>query len=524
MRAALLVVALAGCVEAGEARLGELRLESALFVRVTDGPDGPAIPARLLFFDGDRPVRFGELDFLDGLRQADGSCWIAPGALGTWDGLVLPWGEARIPGDAPCGVDLALPAGRYRVWAWQGIEFQRWEGEVEIGRGLRALDIALERAFTPAGALAADLHVHAFVSPDSGVPEVIRALTLASAGIRVVALSDHNANGDLDHEIRMTGMDRHLASIASNELGSDWAHVGIYPVRPDRPPPPEEETASWSAKLILTWARAQPGRPIVQVNHPRYRVTALFDLAGWDGLAWPPPFPLAFDAVEVLSGDTVFNAPGDRRLDEGVRDFYTLIDHGALVTAVGNSDTHHLTGIRDGLTRTYVFVDDLSTERFDEAAFVDAVRARRAVATSGPWLDVEVVAPGRAAIAGPGQALTAPDGKVVVDIEVAQADFSRAETLRILHGTGGSALSTRIITIAPGEGWRGTVEVDLDADGWIGVDVGGDGPLPVELTGNVHVEAGRPGAVPFAIVNPILVDADGDGRVRYGQADVAVAP
>lgn len=513
MRAALLAAFLladaTGCVGEGHARLGDVRLRAALFVRVTDGPGGPTIPARLMFFDpgpDGEPVRFGELDFLEGLRQADGSCWIAPGALGTWDGLVLPWGEATIPGDAPCGGDRALPAGRYRVWAWQGIEYQRWEGQVEIGRGLVSLAIPLERAFTPAGTLAADLHVHAFASPDSGVPALIRALTLASAGIRVVALSDHNVNGDLDVEIRMTGMDRHLASIASNELGSDWAHVGIYPVRRDRPPPPEEETASWSAQLILTWARAQPGTPIVQVNHPRYRVTALFDLAGWDGLAWPPPFPLAFDAVEVLSGDTVFNAPDDRRLDEGVRDFYTLIDHGALVTAVGNSDTHHLTGIRDGLTRTYVFVDDPTTERFDEAAFIDAVRARRAVATSGPWLDVEAVAPDGLATAGPGQTLCAPGGKVVVDITVAQARFSRADTLRVLTGTGTGSLAIRTIAVPPGTTWRTTVEVDLDGhDGWIGVDVGGDTPLPVELTGNVHVEAGRPGAVPFAIINPILV-------------------
>lgn len=500
MRLACAAVVVAACADAGERALVEgLGIDGALVVRVTDGAGGPVVPARLMLFAGDEPVRFGELDFLDGTRQARGYCWLAPGALGTWDGLVLPWGEAVIRADAPC----APPAGVYRVWAWRGIEHEIWEGTVELGRRVARLDIALERAWRAEGALAADLHVHAAASPDSTVPAIIRAMTLAAAGVQVVALSDHNAVGDLDEEIRLAGLEGHLASIASTELSSDWAHVGVFPAR--AAPPPESETAGWSAKLVLTWARGQSGRPIVQVNHPRYRVYALFDLAGWDGVAWPPPFPLAFDAVEVLSGDTIFNAPGDRRLDEAVRDFYTMIDRGFAVTAVGNSDTHHLDGIRDGLTRNYVFVDEPVTAPFDEAAFVDAVRARRVVATSGPWLDVEVI--GERAV-GPGQTVRAAGGRVVVDVTVEQARFSRADRLRVLAGTGDGPRVVHDVAVPPGGRWRGRLAVDLGGrSGWVGVDVGGDAPLPVELTGNLHQQAGRPGTVPFALANPVLVEA-----------------
>jgi hypothetical protein len=60
---------------------------------------------------------------------------------------------------------------------------------------------------------------------------------------------------------------------------------------------------------LLAWARALPGRPLIQINHPRFRVYALFDNTGWNGVSWPPPFPLDFDAVEVLAGHTAFNAP-----------------------------------------------------------------------------------------------------------------------------------------------------------------------------------------------------------------------
>lgn len=499
MRLLLLLLLLSSCREPPG---GTSSPPPTLTIRVTEaGSNGVPIPARVMLFAGDLPVRFGTRDFLDGTRQARGYCWLAPGALGTWEGLVLPWGEATIPADVACGALNVLPPGTYRVWAWQGIEFERWEGVVELGKAPVTVEAELQRVFSPGTALAADLHVHAAASVDSTVPTVIRAITLAANGVRVVALSDHNVSGDLDQEIRWAGLGAHLASIASNELSSDWTHVGVYPVRPGLPTPPETETASWTIPEVLAYARALPGGPIVQVNHPRYRVYALFDLAGWDGVAWPPPFPLEFDAVEVLSGNTAYNTEGDRRLEEGVRDFYTLIDRGALVTAVGNSDTHYLTGIRDGLTRTYVFVDEPVTDPFDEDAFVAAIRARRAIATTAPWLDVEAVGVGPAV--GPGQVVRAA-GSVKLDIAVLQASWSRADQLRVWVGDGtGPRIAHEELIQTP---WRGTIEVPVTRDGWIGVDVGGDTLLPVEMTGDVEAIHDHPGATPFAIINPIVVD------------------
>ena len=69
--------------------------------------------------------------------------------------------------------------------------------------------------------------------------------------------------------------------------------------------------------------------------------------------------------------------------------------------------------------------------------------------------------------------------------------------------------------------WSGAIRVGA-VDTWIGVDAGGDQPLPVELTGTYQLEKGRDGVAPYALINPILVDADGDGRWRRGAADVVV--
>src|SRR5262249_37073309 len=151
-----------------------------------------------------------------------------------------------------------------------------------------------------------------------------------------------------------------------NELTGNALHVNVYPVPYDRKAPrggapPAEPIITATPEMMFDIARKFPGNPIVQLNHPRFRINALYDGVGWNGVTWPPPFPLAFDAVEVIAGYSAFNANGDRRLDDGVRDFYTLVDHGHLVIGVGNSDTHDFNWVLDGTARNYVFVDDPRT-------------------------------------------------------------------------------------------------------------------------------------------------------------------
>jgi len=500
------------------------RSTTTLVVRVTDR--GTPVGARVLLFAGSEPVRIGALD-LYGTRQATTACAIAPGVVGSWNGLILARGAGEIPiGVDDCAPSPAIPYGRYRVWVWRGVEYELWEGAVDLSadRGRVALEAPLERAWTPYGTLAADLHVHAFASGDSGLPNRQRVIAQAAAGIQVVALSDHNASGDLDAEIAALGLEDALASIASNELGSRLAHIGAYPVdvAPGAPrggSPSEDELAGATAEELFAAARKLGRRPILQVNHPRLRWAALFDSLDWDGVSWPPPFPLGFDAVEVIAGYTAFNAEGDRRLDESLRDFHALVDHGRLVAPVGNSDTHDLNEVLDGTARTYVFVDRPNAAPFDEEAFLDAIRARRVVATSGPWLDVEVSAAQGRPTVGPGQGLRAR-GTAWVDVTVEQARFASAERVRIAVGGRGR----RTIAVPRGVRrfrWTGAVELGR-ADTWIGVSADGDVALPAALTGTRYQEAGRSGVTPFAVASPILVDVDGDRRWRRGDADLAL--
>jgi hypothetical protein len=486
---------------------------TTLAIRVTDGKT--PVGARVLLLDAhDEPVRFGQLDTY-GQRQSTSAVTIAPSVVGSWDGIILADGTGEVP------IGRAIPYGRYHVWAWRGIEFELWQGDVDLSakRGRVALEIPLERAWTPAGTLSADLHVHAFASGDSRLPNPQRVVAQSAAGIQVIGLSDHDVSGDLDAEISALHLEDRIASIRSNELSSDELHVGVYPALST---PPEADIIHADAEHVFAIAHAMPGHPVIQLNHPRFRVTALYDQRNWDGVSWPPPFPLAFDAVEVLAGYTAFNAPGDRRFDDSVRDYYTFVDHGHVITPLGNSDTHDLNWVLDGTTRNYVYVDDPRTQPFDEAGFIAAIRARRVVATSGPWLDVEVApAEGVTPTAGPGQFVTPRDHAVWVDVTVAQTRFVHTDRITITVGGRGA----QTIPVPPGvrqHRWRGRVEVG-DVDTWIGITADGDTPLPLALTGTYQKDKWKhAGVTPFALASPILVDVDGDGHWKRGDADLPV--
>jgi hypothetical protein len=519
-RRLLLVVMLAAC-----GHRTEPQPTTRLDVRVTDR--GKPVAARVLLFDAaHQPLRFGTLD-LYGKRQATTAIAFAPGVLGTWDGIILAYGAASLP------IGGAIPYGRYHVWAWRGVEYERWEGDVDVTpeRGAVELAIALERAWTPHGTLAADLHVHAHASNDSGLPNPQRVIAQVAAGIDVIGLSDHNSNGDLADEIRELGLASTVVSIASNELTAEALHMGVYPVpmardQPRGGAPPDDVVAHAGVQKMFEIAHSFPGHPIVQVNHPRFRVTALFDSTGWDGKSWPPPFPLAFDALEVLAGYSAFNAPGDRRFDESVRDFFTLVDHGHPVAPLGNSDTHDLNWVLDGTARNYVYADDPRVAPFDQDGFVRAIRARRVVATTGPWLDVEVASQqGATPTAGPGQAVVAKDGAVWVDVTLSQAHWVHAERIRITIGGAHGPELVQTIDVDPGATtahWVGSIAVGA-ADTWLAVTADGDTPLPLELTGTYQKDRwNRPGVTPFAIASPILIDGDGDGRWKRGDTDLSL--
>lgn len=493
----------------------ELLESTELVVTVRDADTNELLPARLVLVHGGAPLRIGELDMWQ-KRQSRGYCDLGDGVIGTWDGISLAYGEASIPiGRTLCGALPEIPYGEYSLWIFRGIEWEaeRYQVDLRRDRGLVVVDAHLSRAFTPTRTLSADLHVHADNSNDSLVPARVRVISQAAAGIQVVGLTEHNYNADLGDAIAELGMGDVIASLPGTEVTPDHFHFGLFPAVVDCSRPRcgalgAAELADKEPEEVLALLRALPGGPFILVNHPRFATGSLFTTKGWKTGTWPPPFPLDFDGLEVLSSLTAFNEPDDDRLDVSVNDFYTLIDHGVLVTALGNSDTHHLNWVLDGSSRNYVYAQARGVQELDDRLFVDALRARRVVATTGPWLSV--VANG----VGPGETADARTGSVDLEVRLAQASFVHADTVRVL--VGGEVFTVLELNPLDHEAaWH--LSVPVPADTWIGVDASGTTPLPPMVTGSYHIDRGRAGIVPFAIINPILVDRDGDGQVELGR-------
>jgi hypothetical protein len=475
---------------------------------VTDGSGGPPMPARLILYDeSDVLLRIGRLES-DPFQDA-GYCDLAPGAIGTWTGVALTYGSAEIPIGVPtCDGRPGVPYGRYRARVLRDPQHEMFETWLDLraGAGVVHLLAPLARAFTLDGWLSADLHVHALTSGDSMVPRAVRVVTEAAAGIQVIGSTDHNYNGDYVAEIEALGLGSFVASVPGNEISVGIGHFNVWPVEVQAALERggAADYSLMSARQLFTAAHALAGSPLVQVNHARLGWAAYFDGAGWDGVSWPPPMPVDFDALEVLSGFLAYEAPEDQRLGRAVQDFYTLWRNGVEVTALGNSDTHHLNLMLAGFPRSYVRVPDARTAPFDEVGFVQALRGQHTVATTGPFLDARV-----GGAAGPGDLAAASAGTVVLEVHLRQPSYVHATRLRVW--VGGDL--RRTVDIPPGTTvfHYSSREAVGTTDTWIGVDAAGDDPLPWELPGEYLYGNGRGGMLPFAIISPIRIDADGDG-------------
>lgn len=491
-------------IDGSDLDLGTLRVGQPARVLLPSGT-----PMRLVFvgLDGTPAPRFGD----DGLGLRFGDQEIPSSLIASDVSL------AGVPGDP---TSVAIPAGRYRVFATRGPEFELGRAELDIGPGASVPLVieAPQRALETPGWISADMHVHAAGSFDSRVPLAERVRTFVAQGGDVLVATEHDNVIDFTPVIAAMGLQDVIASVPGVEITSSggseaaphtFGHVNAFPL-PLRPHAYRGGALSSEGVRLrrpIAELRALGGERVLQLNHPRRVSGAREDGAFLSHLSvagepFDPTLPLAhepnhvllerdpdsglrdldFDAIELLNGPSLEYY----RIVRG--DWFSLLLQGEVRTGTANSDSHRV-GELVALPRSYVRVPDDAIEAFDGDAFGRAVRAGRVFGTTGPLIEV------RLGEAGLGDRYTGREG--VLRIQVRAASWVPVNAVRVY-------VNGALVVERPIER-NSTLELPLDfeTDAFVTVEVSGE---PDDVFSAI-----APEATPFAYTNPIFVDADGDG-------------
>jgi len=435
---------------------------------------------------------------------------------------------------------VALPAGRYRITATRGPEFEIAQVEIEVpgsGGEVRVEPFELRRVVALRGIASGDFHVHAQASDDSGMGNEARLRSYVAEYVDVMVTSDHDNLADFEPALDALGVRDRIRVLQGVEITSSvpsgpapWTigHHNAWPIprlptahRGGAPPSQNLSVAELYSRL-----RSDYGARVVQLNHPFGKEPgpieeSYFTHLGRAGEPYDPARPIDadpnrlllerasdghtraidFDAIEVMNGSSF------ERYRRGREAWYSLLKQGFRRTATGNSDSHG-PDQKAGYPRNYVYVD---RKDFDPQTFDAAIREGRLFTTNGP-----LIAAFRANDARMGETAVAVDGRVRVQLAVAAAPWVPVDEVRLL--VNGEVVRTYRDLVAAEKVMRllRTEELDLERDAFLTLEAGA--PLDADPArwcaerGGVYASLIAPGFVAQALSNPIYVDVDGDGR------------
>jgi hypothetical protein len=400
--------------------------------------------------------------------------------------------------------DLRVPPGDYEVSVSRGIEWDVVKVPLKVTPEGGRIEARLRQVIGSRGWISADFHVHAAPSPDSVVPLSHRVLEFIADGIDLITATDHNVVTDYGPTIRAMGLEHLITSVRGDEITTNgWGHFGAFPLRQDLTRAGQGAILAHgrTPDTIFRDVRRLAPEAVIDVHHPRLDMgIGYFTIGEFDphsDLARKKGFSLDFDALEVLNG---YQDPSRASVDKTIDDWLGLLNHGHIVTATGNSDTHHLTYNIGGYPRNYLRVEDDRIERVSPTDVSRALHARHAFFTTGPFLRISS---GRGGI---GDLVDAPHGQASLRIQVDAAPWISVHRV-ILYVDGKERKrwpvppSQAITRIAIEEPLR------FEKDGYVVVRVDGD-QLMAPVVGDAKIFT----VYPLALSNPIFFDVNRNGR------------
>jgi hypothetical protein len=463
------------------------------------------------------------------------------------------YGE-RLPRNNRIAVAYALPGERHvfrapvgdvRVLVSRGYEYSVHEEIIGVAEencdpkadveSCPKVAAVLDRVVDTPGVMCGDFHIHTVRSNDSADSVDQKLRSAAADGLEIPGRSEHEFLEDWDDEVVSLELEPFVYGLTSLELTTfeSYGHFGVLPLdaEPERPnggsiawqrwpspasPDDPVEPLTPTELFDAVFARAED--PVLIVNHPRGGAN-YFSYAGLQpdtGLVTHASrWDERFDAIEIFN-----SSPFARFSDElgeyvptaEVRDWFSLLQRGLRVPAVGASDTHGVDTNPVGYPRTCLELgrDDLPPVGPGRRALADdvrdAIRAGTFHVSGGHYLDVGVEDPSSpGSFVGPGGVVSGPfpactDGVgtcATLSVRLQAAPWIEVDVLEVFVD------GERVLSIP---------EIDLD-----GVDsvVRHEGLLEVPVTAsskfvvvashanqNLAIHAGRK---PFGASNPIYL-------------------
>ncbi len=397
-----------------------------------------------------------------------------------------------------------IPIGTYDVTFSRGIEWTISTQRITVTTAGVEVRGRIKHVIDTPHWASGDFHVHAASSPDSRVPMRDRIYEFVSDGVDMIVSTDHNVVSDYQPRIRELHAEKLISSASGDEVSTgSWGHFGAFPLPHDMDNEGHGAIAvrAKTATEIFHSIRVTAPDAIIDVHHPRLEAAVGYFILGKfddkNDTSTRKGFSYDFDALEILNG---YQDTNRRTIDRVMTDWFALLDRGHLVTATGNSDTHHLKYNLGGYPRNYVRVDDDTPGVVTGADMARGLKKHHSFFTTGPIVGFNV---GTTDI---GDLAPAPDGKATATITVRAAPWVSVSRV-ILYVAGKEVKRWTVADGTAVERFHETYDIAVPRDTYAVVRVEGDHSLSPVVGGGKEVSV-----TPFALTNPIFLDANGNGK------------
>ena len=406
------------------------------------------------------------------------------------------------------GLEIELPVGTYLVYASRGPEYSLDYKAVEILKGkIQELVFQIDRVVERKNLISIDTHMHTLASDGRiGVKE--RVKSVVAEGVDVAVATDHNLINDYRPVSKTLGLEKYLAVISGNEVTRNGLiHYNTYPLefrkeeeRNGAISPLEEEVPA-----LFEASRRKDPQALIQVNHPRDT-----DIGYFNNYRLDPEsssfariyFDTSFNLLEVMNGPCFYSSN-----EEAVQDWFNLLNRGYYFPLVGSSDSHTIDKGEPGYCRTYVFYEGEKGDKLDWPQLEEALRKGQSFTSNGPLVEFKIND-----IHRPGDLVTESEGKVKVSIEVRSAPWISVDEIRLLVNRERKIVfpvrcqEERILK------FQEEIGLSLKEDAYITIEVLGKKSLFPVLQRQASKGRLEEATLPYALTNPVFIDADGNGR------------